>query len=136
MPERNTPQLGLGPIVEYLDLPIEANTTIEAGNLVVLNAAGYAVHASTATNLRAVGRAEQTVNNQGGAQGAKRVRVSRGVFKWQNSSAGDQITQADLLNDCYIVNSTTVAKTNGSSTRSRAGRVVGVEADGVWVETY
>ncbi|GEM81869.1 hypothetical protein [Meiothermus hypogaeus] len=136
MPERNTLQRGLGPILEYLDLPVEANTLIEAGNLVVLNAAGYAVHGSTATNLRAAGRAEQTVNNQGGAQGARLVRVSRGAFKWQNSSAADQITQADCLNDCFIVNSTTVAKTNGSNTRSRAGKVVGVEADGVWVETY
>ncbi|MCX7784564.1 MAG: hypothetical protein N2318_13095 [Meiothermus sp.] len=136
MPERNTPQLGLGPIVEYLDLPLEANTTIEAGHLVVLNAAGFAVQASTATNLRAVGRAEQTVNNAGGAQGARRVRVSRGAFKWANSGGADQITQADLLNDCFIVNSTTVARTNGSNTRSRAGKVVGVEPDGVWVETY
>lgn len=136
MPERNTPQQGLGPILEYLEVPVEANTLIEAGNLVVLNAAGYAVHGSTATGLRVVGRAEQTVNNQGGAQGARRVRVSRGIFKWQNSTAADQITQADLLNDCFIVSSTQVAKTNGSNTRSRAGKVVGVEADGVWVETY
>lgn len=136
MPERNTPQRGLSPILEYLQVPIEANTLIEAGNLVALNNAGYAVHASTALNLRVVGRAEQTVNNQGGAQGARQVRVSRGVFKWQNSAGADQITQADLLNDCYIVNSTQVAKTNGSNTRSRAGRVVGVEDDGVWVETY
>lgn len=136
MPERNTPQQGLGPILEYFDLPIEANSLVEAGNLVVLNAAGFAVHGSTALNLRAVGRAEQTMNNQGGGQGARRVRVSRGVFKWQNSSAGDQITQADLLNDCFIVNSTQVARTNGTNTRSRAGKVVGVDADGVWVETY
>ena len=136
MPERNTQKMGLGPVLEYLDVPVEANTLIEAGNLVVLNAAGFAVHGSTALNLRAVGRAEQTVNNQGGAQGARRVRVSRGVFKWANSAAGDQITWADLLNDCFIVNSTQVARTNGSNTRSRAGKVVGVESDGVWVETY
>lgn len=136
MPERNTPQQGSGPVLEYLDVPVEANTLIEAGNLVVLNAAGFAEQASTALNLRAAGRAEQTVNNLGGAQGARAVRVRRGVFKWINSAATDQITQADLLNDCYIVNSSQVARTNGSNTRSRAGKVVGVEADGVWVETY
>lgn len=134
MPERNTPQQGLGPILEYFDLPLEANVLVETGNLVVLNAAGYAVHGSVATGLRVAGVSQQTVSNVGGTQGARRVRVSRGVFKLANSSAGDQITQADLLNDCWIVSSTQVARTNGSNTRSRAGRVVGVDSDGVWVE--
>jgi len=35
---------------------------------------------------------------------------------------------------CYIVDDETVAKTNGTNTRSAAGTVVGVESDGVWVQ--
>lgn len=134
--ERNTLQQGNGPSLEYLDLPVAANAKVEAGNLGVINAAGYLEHGSAALNLKAVGRIDQSADNTGGAAGAKRVRVRRGVFKWNNSGAADQITQADLYNDCYVVNSTTVAKTNGGGTRSKAGRVVGVEADGVWVETF
>jgi hypothetical protein len=136
MPERNTQQMGGGPVIEVLELPVEANVLVESGNLAVANAAGFVVHGSTALNLRVIGRIEATVNNVGGAQGARRARILRGVFKWANSAAGDQIVQADLLNDCFIVNSTTVAKTNGTNTRSRAGRVVGIDSDGVWVETY
>lgn len=136
MAERNTQNQGNTPLLHYLEIPVEANTKVEAGNLGVINANGYAAHGSTALNLKAVGRIEETVDNTGGAAGAKRVRIKRGVFKWANSSAGDQIAQADLYADCYIVNSTTVAKTSGGSTRSKAGRVVGVDSDGVWVETY
>ena len=36
---------------------------------------------------------------------------------------------------CYVVDDETVAKTNGTNTRSRAGVVVDVDAQGVWVTT-
>lgn len=36
--------------------------------------------------------------------------------------------------DCFIVDDQTVAKTNGTNTRSRAGIVAAVDADGVWVQ--
>ena len=35
-----------------------------------------------------------------------------------NSASGDLITAAEVGSDCYIVDDQTVAKTNGSSTRS------------------
>ena len=44
------------------------------------------------------------------------------------------MTQADLGKSCYIVDDQTVAKTSGGATRSLAGKVVGVDVDGVWVE--
>jgi hypothetical protein len=37
-------------------------------------------------------------------------------------------------NDCYIVDDQTVAKTNGTATRSIAGKIRAVDAQGVWVE--
>ena len=70
----------------------------------------------------------------GGANGAISVQVKRGTFKYGNSSAGDLIAQADVGADCYIVDDQTVAKTNGSSTRSVAGKIIAVDADGVWVK--
>ena len=46
----------------------------------------------------------------------------------------DAVVQADLGKTCYIYDDETVAKTNGSSARSAAGKIVGIDSDGVWVE--
>lgn len=118
---------------DLLVIPVAAATTIFQGALVAVNAAGYAVPGSVATTLKGAGRAEETVDNSGGAAGALSVTVKRGAFKFKNA-AGDACVQADVLADCYIVDDETVAKTNGTNTRSRAGKILDVEATGVWVE--
>ena len=51
-----------------------------------------------------------------------------------NSTDADAITIADLGNACYLVDDATVAKTNGSSTRSVAGIIRYVDDLGPWVE--
>lgn len=124
---RNTPQKA----GEVFDFPVKGSTTIHQGALVVL-AAGLAAGGSTAAGLIAVGRAELTVAAV--ADGDAQVPVRRGIFKYANSAAGDLITQADVGADCWIVDDQTVAKTHGGNTRSRAGKVVGVAADGVWIQ--
>ena len=116
---------------EVFGLPVKAATTVYQGSLVVLNA-GYAAPGTAATGLIAVGRAEETATAV--SAGDALVRVCRGVFKFGNSAAGDLIAQADVGADCYIVDDQTVAKTNGSSSRSRAGQIVAVDSDGVWVQ--
>jgi hypothetical protein len=113
--------------------PAGAAKKFYAGALVVLNAA-VAEPGSAATTLRAVGRCREQVDNSGGGAGALQVPVERGCFQWANSAAGDAITLADVGNDCYIVDDQTVAKTNGTNTRSVAGKVRDVDAGGVWVE--
>jgi hypothetical protein len=62
------------------------------------------------------------------------VRIQRGCFRFANSTAGDAITNADRYADCYIVDDQTVAKTDGTGTRSVAGKVVDVDSIGVWVQ--
>lgn len=118
-------------IGEVFDFPVAASTTIHQGALVALSA-GYAAPGATATGLIAVGRAEESAAAV--SAGDAKVRVCRGVFKYANSAAADQIAQADVGADCYIVDDATVAKTNGTNTRSRAGQIVAVDADGVWVQ--
>jgi hypothetical protein len=118
---------------ERMSQPVAAGAKINQGALVVLTAAGLAAPASTALNLRAAGRAEETVDNTGGAAAAKSIEIRRGQFKFKNAGA-DPVTQADVLGDCYIVDDDTVARTNGANTRSRAGTVINVEPSGVWVE--
>lgn len=128
--DRNTPMKD----GELIGVPVAASAVIHAGALVVANATGYAAPGSTATTLTYLGRAESAVDNTGGADGAKTVTVRRKkAFKFANSGA-DAVTQAELGKTCYVVDDQTVAKTNGTNTRSAAGTVVGVESDGVWVE--
>lgn len=111
--------------------PIKANTTIFLGSIVVLDV-GYAAPGRAAPNLIAVGCAEATVSAV--AAGDSSVPTKRGTFKLANSASTDQIVQADVGSDCYIVDDQTVAKTSAGSTRSRAGKVVAVDNDGVWVQ--
>lgn len=119
--------------VQYSD-PVAASTRLFAGALVCLNASGYAVPGSTATTLKARGVAQEHVDNSAGAAGAVRVETRRGVFPFANSASTDEITRADIGNECYIVDDQTVAKTSATNTRSVAGVIRDVDSDGVWVE--
>ncbi len=115
--------------------PVLAATKVLAGTLVVLTAAGYAQGGAVATTLKAVGMAEETADNTGGASGDIKVKVRRdGWFRFANSAAGDLITIADIGNNCYILDNQTVAKIDGSTTRSVAGKVRDVDATGIWIE--
>ena len=116
------------------DDPVAAATKIYAGSLVCLNAAGYAVPGSTSTTLTTRGVAQAQVDNASGSAGDMTVPTRRGVFHFANSASTDEITMADIGNDCYIVDDQTVAKTDGSSSRSVAGKIDSVDATGVWVE--
>lgn len=121
-------QLSDSPTITKLSLPAKAATKLFQGGLVVCDA-GYAAPGRTATGLIAAGvLVTDTVDNTAGAAGAKQVDVRRGVFKFANSSAGDLIVQADVLKDCYIVDDATVAKTDGTGTRSKAGRIISIDA--------
>lgn len=127
--DRNTPVRD----GENITHPVAATKKIYAGSLVVLNATGYAEPGSTATTLTAIGRAEAQVDNGSGANGAETITVKRGVFRFDNAGA-DAVTRAEIGASCYIVDDHTVAKTDGSGTRSVAGKVIDIDSAGVWVE--
>lgn len=113
------------------DYPIKAATTCIQGGIAVLDA-GYAAPGRTAVGLIAVGMTLETAAAV--AAGDNSARVEEGTFKFANSAAGDLIAQANVGADCYIVDDQTVALTNGGATRSRAGKIAAVDADGVWVQ--
>lgn len=126
---RNTPQR-LGKCRGY---PIAAGVHAFAGAIAVLNATNYLEPATTATGKKTVGVFNEEVDNTNGADGADTVEVERGYFHFANSAAADEITDADIGELCYVVDDQTVAKTDGTATRSIAGIVDGVDANGVWV---
>lgn len=125
--DRNTPRREGD---EY-NHPVAANAVIYAGALVVLDAARNAAPGSTATGLVAAGRAEEAVDNTGGAAGDKTVQVRTGVFRFANDGS---ISRANIGGTAYIVDDQTLAATDGTGTRSAAGEIVDVDADGVWVK--
>lgn len=114
--------------------PVAASTRIYAGSLVALNASGDAVPATAAVAQRTRGVAQEFVDNSAGAAAAKRVISRRGVFQLKNSAGADLIARADIGNDCFVVDDETVAKTNATNTRPKAGVIRDVDAGGVWVE--
>ncbi|WP_310614033.1 hypothetical protein [Limnohabitans sp.] len=115
-------------------LPVKGATKIFAGSLVAVDTTGNAVRGATSTTLKAVGRAEEQVDNTAGADGAQRITVSTGIFRFANSAAADLITLAAIDGVCYMVDDQTVALTNATNTRVQAGIVRDVDAGGVWVE--
>lgn len=125
---RNTSQFA----GDFLVLPMKAGAIIFAGTLVAIDAAGFAVAATKAADLTAAGRAEETVDNTGGADGALALKVARGVFKWDND-ATNPVTVAHVLKPCYMQNDGTVTALETGS--SPAGVVLAVPDDGVIVET-
>jgi hypothetical protein len=134
---RDTKRMGDAPISDIVSLPMAASTTCHQGGIVMVDTSGNANPGQTTTSMLAVGRCEtpegassgQGGNNSSGAAGAIKIEARQGVFKWDNN--GD-ITAAHIGTVCYVVDDHTVSHANSS--QSRAGIVVQLDTDGVWVE--
>jgi hypothetical protein len=109
---------------------------VYSGGMVGRNASGYAVAASSALSQRVIGVAMETIDNSLGDAGDENVKVERGCFWFTNSASADEITIADVGEDCFCVDDQTVARSAGTAgTRQVAGRIVGVDSTlGVCVE--
>lgn len=111
--------------------PMAADAVIHAGAIVAMDA-GVSKPGLTKAGLIVLGVASESVDNTGGAAGAKSVTTERGTFHCANLPA-DAVTSADIGKDCYLVDDQTVAKTSDTDARSVAGKVIDVDAAGVWV---
>lgn len=112
-------------------LPVASSKSCFLGCIAVLSS-GRVQPMTAATSLKAVGVFKETSINA--AQDTP-VKVERdGWYRFNNSTSSDAITLSDVGADCYGVDDNTVAKTDGSSSRSVAGVVRDVDADGVWIE--
>lgn len=109
-----------------------ANQTIYAGSILMRKASnGLLQKGGVATGYYGVGRAEERATST--TSGVTAVPYKRGVFRFANSTSADLITVTEIGTVCYVVDDQTVAKTDGTATRSAAGVVVDVDAQGVWV---
>ncbi len=119
---------------ELVSMGVAAAKKIFAGAIVMRSATGYATPGAATTGCVGIGRADAQVDNSSGSDGDLTVEISKGVYRFGNSAAADEITIASIGQDCYVVDDQTVAKTDGGGTRSVAGRIHDVDSSGVWVE--
>lgn len=114
---------------------LAASAKLYAGSLVSVNSSGYAVAGRATATDKVLGVSRKLVDNTGGSAGDVTAKeIETGTFLFANSSSSDEITAADIGAWCYVVDDNTVAKTDNSSARPKAGRIAGVDSSGVWVE--
>lgn len=124
-------------------VPVLAGVTILQSALVILDdgfarparagqGADTPAQAADALTHVCVGVAMDAVVG-GASNGDVTVEVERDCFGFANSTAGDEITRADIGKSAFIVDDQTVAKTSASSTRARAGVIEDVTTEAVWV---
>ena len=128
--DRNTAYKDTGLVVH----DVAAGAVIFAGALVAVNAAGYALPAADAAGLRVMGRAEEQVDNSAGADGAVTVTVLEGRVLSLKNSAVNAVTEADIGGLVYVEDDETVAGAGGTNSII-AGRCIGLDSAGVWVQT-
>lgn len=114
---------------------VAASVTCFAGAMISLDVAGYfrPTRANTTDRVVGINFGDKVV---GTTAGAKKCTVRRDTAGWfANSASNDAIGVADIGRDCYAVDDQTVALTDGSGTRPRAGRIAEVDsATGVLVD--
>lgn len=119
--------------------PLAANVKVLQGALAVAvlggSDRGHYKQGMPGAGLVAVGRFTETVDNTGGAVGAKSAEIEffrdRTLFLLKND-AGTAVVAADRESACYVLDDQTV--TGAGNGNSRGGTVYDVTTEGVWVE--
>jgi len=105
--------------------PVAAAVKIFAGSLVCANAGGYAAPAADTSGYRLAGVALEQVDNSGGGDGAKSVRLRRhGIFEFEAVS----ITQAMVGDPMFAVDDHTFDDAAGPTNDVKVGILVKYES--------
>lgn len=117
---------------ELTPIPVAKGELIPAGTIVCVNAEGFAVGGKEAVDLVWAGRAETRADNTAGGDGAISVLMRRNkAFRWRNDGT---IVQAHVGKRVWVLDNRTLTGTDGGAKRSKAGTVILLESDGVWIE--
>lgn len=115
------------------DRGVENAVNCFQGAIICLDTAtGFYSPGTTSTTLIAIGRCRVPADNTAGADGDINVTIDTGIFG-PYANNGATISADDVGALCFIVDDQTVDLTDGTATRSVAGTVVEVTADGVFV---
>jgi hypothetical protein len=95
-----------------LEYAVATNVKIFAGSIVCANASGYAAPGADTASFKFLGIARENVDNTGGANGAKTVRVYR---KYVHRLKASGMTIADIGAAVNVSDDETVAKTTTNS---------------------
>lgn len=112
---------------------VAAATSVFAGTLAALNADGEALPAADTAGLRVAGRFEDSKDNSSGSAGDLTATIKPGIFRFDSSSTG-ALDASHVGQECFVEDDTTVSADPGTN-GIVAGRVAGVDSDGVWVDT-
>lgn len=114
-----------------------AAVDVNHGEIACVNTAGYLRAGTVAVSLVALGLFARSYSNSGGAAGDIDAVVMTGydsnggiVCYPLTNYAGDLCDQTSVGRSVYVAGANAVAKTNGSETRSRAGRCWGFTPSG------
>ncbi len=113
-------------------VPVGAATKVFCGAIVVWEGPAC-VPGKTATGLKSAGLALETVDNSSGVDGEKLILIEMDGWFLVDNDIGDPVTTASINEPCYLVDDETVAATDGAGTRSVAGTVREIDAQGVWI---
>jgi hypothetical protein len=109
-----------------IEFPVAANSKIYSGSLVCANASGYAVPAADTAGLTFLGVALEQVDNTGGADGVKKVRLRRtGVFEFDATT----ITQGMVGDAMFAMDDHTMGDATAAINDVRVGVLVKYVAD-------
>ena len=115
--------------------PLQGSNIVYGGSIVAVGTDGLALPAANVAGLKVIGRAEAFSDNTGANYLATRtVQVRRGIFQWDNG-ATNNLTRANISDPVYAIDDQTVGRTNEATNAVVAGRIVDVDASGIWVDT-
>ena len=115
-------------------VPAAAGHVFHPGAIAALDTnTGHAVRAATATGLRGLGRVEAHADTNGLSDGDAYISARTGIFRFANHDS-DPVDHTAIGTPCFIADDQTVAATDGGRTRSPAGTVHDLDAQGVWVQ--
>lgn len=115
-----------------LEFKVATNVKIYAGSLVCLNTSGYAAPGADTASFKFLGVAVEQVDNTGGQNGDKTVRVRRkGTFRFAASGMAvtDIGTAVNVSDDQTVAKTTTNSVACGKIAEFVSATEVGVDID-------
>lgn len=132
--DRNTIKNATATYQPQVVLNMPAATIAYSGTMKVADANQRAINPADVAAINDVaGVVKQRVDNSAGAADAKKVELETGVFKFTNNGA---VTIAMVGQNAVAVDNQTVAPAAQAVTNRWpiAGKITGVDTDGVWVD--